>query len=159
MCVFLLVCVSMCQYVLSSLCLLVASVLASMRWLLCGGDGSKKTITTSVITKKNPAKEFFHYGFKLKTASNYSHYSFELIRKKLNLHHVKSVIILTKMVSQIAVPWSGKRRTRVQEALCTRKFTGTQKRTRRAQAMQTLKSKSQAVSVGITGGRRRETRT
>ena len=30
--------------------LLVASVLASMRWLLCGGDGSKKKI--SVIQKK-----------------------------------------------------------------------------------------------------------
>ena len=39
------VCVWLCQYVL--LCvvcvvLLVASVLVSMRWLLCGGDGSKK---------------------------------------------------------------------------------------------------------------------
>ena len=61
--------VSMCQYV--SVCvvfvlLLVASVLASMRWLLCGGDGSKKTITTSVITKKIPTKEFCHYGLKLK---------------------------------------------------------------------------------------------
>ena len=32
----------------------VASVLASMRWLLCGGDGSKKEKTTSVISKKVP---------------------------------------------------------------------------------------------------------
>ena len=31
--------------------LLVASVLASMRWLLCGGDGSEEK-TTSVISKK-----------------------------------------------------------------------------------------------------------
>ena len=52
----------MCQYV--SVCvvfavLLFASVLASMRLLLCGGDGSKKTKTTSVIPKKKyPAREF-----------------------------------------------------------------------------------------------------
>ena len=38
--------------------LLVASVLASMRRLLCGDDGSKKTKTRSVITEKNPAMEF-----------------------------------------------------------------------------------------------------
>ena len=39
--------------------LLVASVLASMRWLLCGGDGSKKREKTiSVITVKYPAKDF-----------------------------------------------------------------------------------------------------
>ena len=55
------VCVSMCQYV--SVCvvfvvLLVASVLASMRWLLCGGDGSKKTKTTSVITENIPRENF-----------------------------------------------------------------------------------------------------
>ena len=31
--------------------LLVASVLASMRWLFRGGDGSKKTKTKSVIPK------------------------------------------------------------------------------------------------------------
>ena len=66
MCLFVVVCVGMCQCV--SVCvvfvvLLVASVLASMRWLLCGGDGSKKT--TSVITEKYPARDFFHYGFKL----------------------------------------------------------------------------------------------
>ena len=35
--------------------LLVASVLASMRWLLCDGDGSKKK-TRSVIAKKYPAR-------------------------------------------------------------------------------------------------------
>ena len=39
--------------------LLVASVLASMRWLLCGGDGSKKRRkTTSGITEKYPVREF-----------------------------------------------------------------------------------------------------
>ena len=48
-------CVWLCEHVL--LCvvfvvLLVASVLASMRWLLCGGDGSKKT--KSVIPKNIP---------------------------------------------------------------------------------------------------------
>ena len=55
------VCVSVCQYV--SVCvvfvvLLVASVLASLRWLLCGGDGSKKTKTTSVITENIPREKF-----------------------------------------------------------------------------------------------------
>ena len=40
--------------------LLVASVLASMRWLLCGDD-STKTRTKSVIPKKNnPRENFFH---------------------------------------------------------------------------------------------------
>ena len=49
----------MCQYVLVCVVLLVASVLASVRWLLCGGDGSKKMKkTTSVISKKCPAREF-----------------------------------------------------------------------------------------------------
>ena len=59
------VCVSMCQYVLVRVVfvvLLVASVLASMRWLLCGGDGSKEK-TTSVITEKYPAREFFPLQF------------------------------------------------------------------------------------------------
>ena len=37
--------------------LLVASMFASMGWLLCGGDGSKKKKTKSVM--KNPAKDFF----------------------------------------------------------------------------------------------------
>ena len=37
--------------------LLVESVLASMRWLLCGGDGSEEK-TTSAISKKCPAREF-----------------------------------------------------------------------------------------------------
>ena len=38
--------------------LLVASVLASMRWLLCGGDGSQEK-TTSVISKKMSREGFF----------------------------------------------------------------------------------------------------
>ena len=37
--------------------LLVAPVLASMRWLLCGGDGSEEK-ATSVISRKCPAREF-----------------------------------------------------------------------------------------------------
>ena len=68
-------CVSMCQYV--SVCvvfvvLLVASVLASMRWLLCGGDGSKKTKTTSAITEKYPAREFYPLRFNIKTKKSHS---------------------------------------------------------------------------------------
>ena len=93
-------CVSVCLYVLVCV-VFVASVLASMRWLLCGGDRSKKTKTTSVITEKYPARELFHYSLKLIrkniTASNYTHYSL-FIRKKFNLHHVKSVIIFGQMV-------------------------------------------------------------
>ena len=34
-----------------------------MRWLLCGDDGLKKTKTTSVLTEKYPARDFFHYSF------------------------------------------------------------------------------------------------
>ena len=54
------VCVSVCQYV--SVCvvfvvLLVASVLASMRWLLCGGDGSKKEENEICNFKKNSPRE------------------------------------------------------------------------------------------------------
>ena len=37
--------------------LLLASVLASLRWLLCGGDSSEEK-ATSVISKKCPAREF-----------------------------------------------------------------------------------------------------
>ena len=39
--------------------LLVVSVLASMRWLLCGGDGSKKGKRNLYFKKKYPAREFF----------------------------------------------------------------------------------------------------
>ena len=39
--------------------LLAASALASMRWLLCGGDDSTKTKTKSVITKKIHREDFF----------------------------------------------------------------------------------------------------
>ena len=40
--------------------LLVASVLASMRWQLCGGDGSEEKATSvfSKKKKKRPAREF-----------------------------------------------------------------------------------------------------
>ena len=72
--------------------LLVASVLASMRWLLCGGDSSKKEKTTSVISKKCPAREFisitvFINSKKLKTAPNYEFHGFIKFEKQLNLHH------------------------------------------------------------------------
>ena len=49
LCLVVLVCGSMWLCVVVCVVLLVASVLASMRWLLCGGDGSKKK---SVIPKK-----------------------------------------------------------------------------------------------------------
>ena len=57
-------CVSMCQHVIvcvSVYCLRcwVASVLASMSWLLCAGDGLKKT--TSVIRKKKKREGFFYH--------------------------------------------------------------------------------------------------
>ena len=65
--VFVFGCVSMCYYVIVCVVfvvLLVASVLPSMRWLLCGDDGSKKkTKTKSVIPKKYPARELLQYGF------------------------------------------------------------------------------------------------
>ena len=81
-------CVSMRFYVLSSLC----CWLPSMRWLVCGDDGSKKTQMKSVITEKYAAKNFFHYSYILirknqKIALNYSHYSCMLIQKQRNLHH------------------------------------------------------------------------
>ena len=68
--------------VVCSVVLPVASVLASMRCLLCGGDGSKKkTKTTSVIflKKKCPAREFIPITVLInsksfKTASNYEFY-------------------------------------------------------------------------------------
>ena len=88
---------------LSSLC----GWLPSMRWLLCGDDGSKQTKTTSVITKKNHAREFIHLQFyikwkKLKTALNYSRYSFKLIRKQLNLHHTFLYIFPPRWYSGVA---------------------------------------------------------
>ena len=46
--------------------LLVASVLASVRWLLCGGDGSKNEGKKNDVCnfKKCPAREFYpHCGF------------------------------------------------------------------------------------------------
>ena len=42
--------------------LLLASVLASMRWLLCGGDGSKKKKNLSFL-KKSRERIYLHYGF------------------------------------------------------------------------------------------------
>ena len=57
--------------------LLVASVLASMRWLLCGGDSSKKKKkTTSVISKKVSRERIYH------------HHGFLLIRRNLKPHRI-----------------------------------------------------------------------
>ena len=64
-CLVVLVCVSICQYVLVCVVfvvLLVASVLASMRWLLCGGDGSKKNDIYN-YRKKSSERIYLHYGF------------------------------------------------------------------------------------------------
>ena len=49
-----------------------------MRWLLCGGDGSKEK-TTSVITEKFSREKI------------YLHYSFILIRKNLNRIKLQSL--------------------------------------------------------------------
>ena len=59
---------------------LVASVFTSVRWLLCGGDGSKnekkKKKTTSVISKKMFRERIYpHHGF------NY----FEKIKNRIEL--------------------------------------------------------------------------
>ena len=43
--------------------LLVASVLASMHWLLCGDDGSKKTKTKPQITGNIPQGNLFPLRF------------------------------------------------------------------------------------------------
>ena len=60
--------------------LLVASVLASVRWLLCGGDGSKneKTDVCNFFKKVSRERIYPHYGFNsfenFKTALNYEYY-------------------------------------------------------------------------------------
>ena len=49
-----------CQFVLVCVVfvvLLVASVFASMRWLSCGGDGSKKKNKTKSVISKNVPRE------------------------------------------------------------------------------------------------------
>ena len=72
----------MCLFVLVCVVLLDASVLASVRWLLCGGDGSKnEKKTTSVISKKRPAREcipitaLINANF-FEAALNYEYYGF-----------------------------------------------------------------------------------
>ena len=54
----------MCWYVLVCVVLLVASVLASVRWLSCCGDGSKKK-KKDVCNFKKMSREriYLHYGF------------------------------------------------------------------------------------------------
>ena len=79
----------MCNYVLVCVVfvvLLVASVLALMRWLLCGGDGSKKNDICNY--RKIPRANFFYqYGFnqfnKIRPASNYDFLRILLIRKPI----------------------------------------------------------------------------
>ena len=71
-------CVCMCQYVFVCGCcwlcvvvgcvlLLVASVLASMRWLLCGGDGSKQKEKNDICNYRKMSRErsSFHYSLKI----------------------------------------------------------------------------------------------
>ena len=56
----------MCWYVLVCVVLLVASVLASVRWLSCGGDGSKNEKKKDVcifFKKKSRDRIYLHYGF------------------------------------------------------------------------------------------------
>ena len=57
--------------------------LPSMRWLLCGHDGSKKTKMTSVITEKYPAREFF---------SITDLYQFEKIKNRIILQSLQFCI-------------------------------------------------------------------
>ena len=55
LCLFVFECVVSVVFVVS----LAGSVLASMRWLLCGSDGSKRIEKTkSAIVEQNPAKDF-----------------------------------------------------------------------------------------------------
>ena len=60
----------------------VASVLASMRWLLCGGDGSKKKKKNDVCNfeKNVPRENLSPFRFlliqKKKNALNYEYYGF-----------------------------------------------------------------------------------
>ena len=63
----------------------MCSVLASMRWLLCGGDGSKKKNTRSLIAKNIPREKL-------------SPLKFYINSKTIKLQRVKSVIIFAKMV-------------------------------------------------------------
>ena len=94
---------SLCYYVIVCVVfvvLLVAVDALAVVWC------SKKVQNEICNYKKYPAREIFPLQFyinskKIQTALNYSHYSFILIRKKLNLHHVKSVIIFTEMVQLI----------------------------------------------------------
>ena len=86
-----LVCVSTCSYVFVCVVLPVASVLASMRWRLCRGDGSKKNDFCN-FKKKSPAREFIPitvliHSKNLKTAS-----------KTITSAPRISVIILAQMV-------------------------------------------------------------
>ena len=54
----------MCWYVLVCVVLLVASVLASVRWLLCGGDSSNKDKNDVSNFKKMSRERIYpHYGF------------------------------------------------------------------------------------------------
>ena len=90
--------------------MLVASALASMRWLLCGGDRTKTKNEICNNRKISRERIDLHYGcnkFK-KTALNYSHYRFILIRKTIKSAKRISVIIFAEMVKEARVsapPW------------------------------------------------------
>ena len=65
-------------------------MVASMRWLLCGGDGSKKKKRRLNFFYKSPTREFIHITvliIRKKTALNYSHYRFNSFETRLTLHH------------------------------------------------------------------------
>ena len=70
----------MCLFVLVCVVLLVASVLASVRWLLCGGDGSKNE------KKKNDVCNFK----KMSRERILSPLRFLLVRKILNRIELQS---------------------------------------------------------------------
>ena len=65
LCLIVFVCVCLCEHVLVCVVfvvLLVASVLASMRWLLCGGDGKKREKNDICNFRKNvPRAHFCNY--------------------------------------------------------------------------------------------------
>ena len=79
LCLFVFGCVSMCLYVM--ICV-VFVVLPSMRWLLCGDDGSKKDLNDICNFRQISREEFFPLQFKkiskkkIKSALNHSHYFF-----------------------------------------------------------------------------------
>ena len=63
----------MCQYVSVCVVLLVASVLSSMRWVLCGGDGSKEKNEICNNEKKIPRGIFLPLRFLIDSKTHVPH--------------------------------------------------------------------------------------